>query len=181
MCTWERRRDKGEGWEITRLMVGTTNGVSFLFLGQRWESQECVDVNNRMRRCVWVQAWRVGAGRDSRKAEGTTFCQLPHWCLSTSWIMRLLWGAVRDCVFKFSSSSPCAHNSLEIRLLDAGTEIHPMLSVSQPLSHREEKIPPYSSVKPHEKQAQPLDCLPVSSQDRKWEEKTDRDCVGMGG
>lgn len=46
---------------------------------------------------------------------------------------------------------------VEIKLLDVGTKIHPMLSVSQPLSHREEKIPPYSFLKPHEKKAELLD------------------------
>lgn len=59
----------------------------------------------------------------------------------------------------------------EIKLLDVGTKIHPTLSVSQPLSHREERIPPYSFLKPHEKQAQSFVSLPASSQCRKWEKK----------
>lgn len=54
---------------------------------------------------------------------------------------------------------------VEIKLLDAGTKIHPILSVSQPLSQREEKIPPYSFLKPHETEAQPLDSIPESFQD----------------
>lgn len=102
-AAYERKREKRVRNKVNSRL---TKSFSFLFWGWWCGRHKWEDINKK----IWQYRKAQGSGE---LTEGTTLFWFHPQCLSTSWIMWLLWAAVRDSVFKFILSSTCAHNSLK--------------------------------------------------------------------